>query len=275
MRILIAGCGYLGSALAARLAEGGHEVLGLRRRPASLPPGVVPVAVDLRDSAALAALPGPFDAVVYVAAPAGRDDAAYRVVYVEGIAALLGAVRCDRFLLASSTAVYAQDAGEWVDEASPTEPRSFRGLRVLEGEALALGRHPRASVLRLGGLYGPGRTRLLRAARAGQLAGGASRRFTNRIHQSDAAGALAHLLGLPRVAPIYVGVDCEPAAEGDVQRWLAERLGVPAPASAGVPDEDRGKRCSNRLLLAEGYRFRFPTFREGYGALAEGDGGAS
>jgi nucleoside-diphosphate-sugar epimerase len=277
VRVLIAGCGYVGSALAARLAARGHAVLGLRRRPGMLPAGVVPVEADLRDAPALAALHGPFDAVVYAAAPAGRDDAAYRAVYVEGISALLGALRCGRFLLTSSTSVYGQDDGEWVDEASPTQPESFRGRRVLEGEALARSLHPHACALRLGGIYGPGRTRLLAAARSGLLATPAGPpRYTNRIHRDDAAGALAHLLGLPRLAPVYLGVDCEPAAEAELLRWLAERVGAPPPGSAGAPPgEGRGKRCSNRLLLADGYRFRFPTFREGYGALAAGDGGVS
>jgi nucleoside-diphosphate-sugar epimerase len=269
VRILIAGCGYLGSALATRLVAGGHRVVGVRRSwEAAAPPACIePVAADLRDAAALRALRGPFDAVVYAAAPAGGDDAAYRAVYRDGVAAVLEALRCARFLLTSSTSVYGQDAGEWVDEASPTEPASFRGRRVLEGEALAHERHPAACALRLGGLYGPGRTRLLAAARAGRLGAGGAARYTNRIHRDDAAGALAHLLGRPHAAPVYVGVDCEPAAEGELHRWLAARVGAPPPGTP-APGPPLGKRCSNRLLLATGYRFRFPSFREGYGALA-------
>jgi nucleoside-diphosphate-sugar epimerase len=117
---------------------------------------------------------------------------------------------------------------------------------------------------------------LLAAARAGRLATRAGPpRYTNRIHRDDAAGALAHLLSLPRPAPVYVGVDCEPASEAELHRWLAARVGAPPPGSRDAPEEGSGKRCSNRLLLASGYRFRFPTFREGYGALAGGDGGAS
>jgi nucleoside-diphosphate-sugar epimerase len=273
LRVLIAGCGYLGSALAAQLAGAGHQVVALRRRPAGLPPGVRPFAADLGDAAALRALPGPFDAVVYAAAPGGRDEAAYRAVYEAGVANLLGAVRCGRFLLSSSTSVYAQDEGEWVDEGSPTEPRAFTGRGVFAGEALARARHPAACAVRFGGLYGPGRTRLLRAARTGGLAyQAAPRRYTNRIHRDDAAAALAHLLARPSLEAVYVAVDCEPAAEEPLQRWLAARVGgAPPRVRAGRP-EGAGKRCSNRLLLASGYRFRFRTFREGYGALAGSDG---
>lgn len=272
LRVLIAGCGYLGSALAAGLAAAGHEVTALRRRPAGLPPGVRPVAADLGDPASLRALPGPFDAVVYAAAPGGRSEAAYRAVYADGIANLLAAVRCERFLLTSSTSVYGQDAGEWVDEASAAEPRGFTGRAVLAGEVLARARHPAACALRLGGLYGPGRTRLLRAARSGGLAyQAAPPRYTNRIHRDDAAGALAHLLLRPALAPVYLGVDCEPAAEETLQRWLAARVGGAPPRPRGETPEGAGKRCSNRLLLGAGYRFLFPTFREGYGALAAAD----
>jgi len=279
LRVLIAGCGSLGSALAARLAGEGHEVVALRRRPEALPPGVRPFAADLGDAASLRGLAGPFAAVVYAAAPGGREEAAYRAVYETGVANLLAAVRCARFLLVSSTSVYAQDAGEWVDERSPAEPRAFTGRTVLAGEALARERHSAACAVRLGGLYGPRRTRLLRAARTGGLAyQAAPPRYTNRIHRDDAAGALAHLLRRPSLEPVYVGVDCEPAAEEPFQRWLAARVGgAPPRLRAGAP-EGAGKRCSNRLLLASGYRFRFPTFREGYGALAAAereDGGCA
>jgi nucleoside-diphosphate-sugar epimerase len=271
VRVLIAGCGYVGSALATHLLRDGHPVVALRRRPGALPAGALAFAADLRDAEALRRIPGAFDAVAYTAAPDARDPAAYRAVYAEGLAAVLAAVPCARILIASSTSVYGQDAGEWVDEGSPTEPRGFAGRAVLEGERLARARHPAATALRLGGLYGPGRTRLLRDARAGRLRA-APGRYTNRIHRDDAAGALAHLLGRPRVEPVYVGVDCEPAEEESAYRWLADRVGGPPPGRA-EGRADRGKRCSNRLLLASGYRFRFPTFREGYGALAEGEGG--
>ena len=276
LRVLIAGCGYLGSALAARLAGEGHEVVALRRRPVGLPSGVRPFAADLGDPASLRALAGPFAAVVYAAAPAGREEAAYRAVYETGIANLLAALRCERFLLTSSTSVYAEDAGEWVDEGSPAGPSAFTGRAVLAGEALARDRHPAACAVRLGGLYGPGRTRLLRAARTGGLSyQAAPRRYTNRIHRDDAAGALAHLLARPSLEPVYVAVDCEPVAEEPLQRWLAARVGGAPPRARGGPPEGAGKRCSNRLLLASGYRFRFPTFREGYGALAAAEGGCA
>jgi nucleoside-diphosphate-sugar epimerase len=277
-RILIAGAGYVGSALAARLAADGHAVFGLRRRPAGLPAGVTPLAADLCDPASLRALPEALDAVVYTAAAGGGGEAAYRAAYVDGVRNLLDALAARphpprRFLFSSSTAVYGQTGGEWVDETSPTGPADFRGRVLLEGEALLAAGPIPASVLRFGGIYGPGRTRLLDAVRAGTVAlapGGPH--YTNRIHRDDCAGALRHLLGLAAPAALYLGVDDEPADRAEVLRWLAARLGAPDPrvdpAAARDPGARGGnKRCSNARLHASGYRLAYPSFREGYSAL--------
>ncbi len=276
MRVLVAGCGYVGTALGLALAADGHTVFGLRRRAAALPAPLVPVSADLTDAASLAGLPADLDAVVYAAAAGGRSEAAYRVAYVDGLGNLLEALAAAarpprRVLFTSSTSVYGQEDGSWVDEGSPTEPRGFTGRLVLEGEGcVAAGPIP-GVVLRLGGIYGPGRTRLLESVRRGEAR--ATPGWTNRIHRDDAAGALRHLLGVADPAPLYVGVDCEPAERPAVLAWLAERLGVAAPprepASAGGGGRGGSKRCRNARLLASGYAFRYPTFREGYAALLE------
>jgi nucleoside-diphosphate-sugar epimerase len=243
----------------------------------------VPVAADLLERAsltrALGALGGaPFDALVYAAAADRSSEEAYRAAYVDGLRNALDAIgACGhpprRVLFTSSTAVYAQQAGEWIDEESPTEPRHFNGLRMLEAERVLLGSGLRATALRLGGIYGPGRTRLVESVRRGR-APARPGRYTNRIHRDDAAGALRHLLGLALagepLAPLYVGVDDEPADEATVVEWLAARLGVPAPVVSTA--QPSNKRCCNARLRATGYRFRYPSFREGYGALLTSPG---
>jgi nucleoside-diphosphate-sugar epimerase len=291
-RILVAGCGYVGTALSRRLLTDGHAVFGLRRQPDGLPTGIHRIAADLCDAASLrAALAevehGGIDAVVYAAA-AGRGDAqSYRRIYVDGLRNIVewaGAqgMRPPHVLFTSSTAVYAQSDGEWVDESSPTEPTQFSGTLMLEAEGLLKGAAGGGTVVRLGGIYGPGRTRLIdnvRAGRASIRAGGP--RWTNRIHREDAAGVLRHLLTrLLASAPadaVYIGVDDEPADEAEVQCWLATKLGVQPPAVVADEDPDlprtgraaTNKRCRNRRLRQSGYDFRFPTYREGYGALID------
>ena len=278
-RCLIAGCGYVGEALGVRLASEGHSVFGLRRRVLRPPPGIEPIEADLAVPASLAQIPGGLDYVFYLASPGGAEDALYRSAYVDGQRHLYEALarrgqRPRRVLFASSTAVYGQRDGEWVDESSPTEPVDFRGRRLLEAEALlATTAFMPGVVVRFGGIYGPRRSSLIEPVRAGRATlrpGGPH--YTNRIHRDDCVGVLRHLMGLAAPEPLYLGVDSEPADEGAVLRWLAGALGAPEPRvavdAARGPRERRGsKRCRNDRLLASGYAFRYPTFRDGYRAI--------
>jgi nucleoside-diphosphate-sugar epimerase len=278
-RVLIAGCGYVGSALGGRLVAKGNTVWGLRRRPLALPQGIQPIEADLSVARTLEELPPGLDHVVYAVSPAGSDDAHYRAAYVEGISRLLEALdrqgqRPRRVFFLSSTGVYAQNKGEWVDESSPTEPAHFTGKRLLEGEKLLADSSFAGTVLRLGGIYGPRRTSMLERARSGRSTyrkGGPY--YTNRIHRDDCAGAIQHLMELESPGPLYIGVDEEPAEELVVLRWITGALGAPEPRLESEPSRGTGgrprtnKRCRGDLLRETGYSFQYPTFREGYAAL--------
>jgi nucleoside-diphosphate-sugar epimerase len=275
-RVLIAGCGDVGVALGLRLAADGHEVWGLRRRVEGLPAPIRPLAADLCRRESLDGLPPDLDHVVYLAAAGRFDQQAYRDTYVHGIQNLLAALRAGgqsprRLLYASSTAVYGQSHAEEVDEESVAAAGHFSGRCLLEAEAAVLtGPYP-ACVARLGGIYGPGRNRLVESVRRGEPCVAEPAVYTNRIHRDDAAGVFHHLLALPDPEPLYLGVDCDPAPQCQVMDWLAQRLGVAAPPRAtGSGSPQRGnKRCRNRRLLASGYRFLYPSYREGYAALLQ------
>jgi nucleoside-diphosphate-sugar epimerase len=282
VKVLIAGCGDLGTETGLRLAAAGHEVVGLRRRAGILPAPIVPLAGDL--TAPLPALPADVDAVVFAATAPDRSEVAYRRTYLEGLQRVLdGLVAVSaspaRVLFVSSTAVYGVEDGSWVDETTPADPTTPTGRVLVEAEqALAGGPFP-ATSLRLAGIYGPGRTRLLEQVRRGEAAVPDRPVHTNRIHRDDAAAAIVHLLGaVARPAPCYVGVDHEPADRGDVLRFLADELGVPPPSrragDVAGPGRRRGgdKRCRNERLLTTGFRFTYPTYREGYRAVLRGDG---
>jgi nucleoside-diphosphate-sugar epimerase len=136
-RVLIAGCGYVGTALGLRLSAVGHRVWGLRRHPGELPSPIEPLAADLADPSSLAVLPRDLDWVVYAAAAGGFSDERYRAAYVDGPRHLLSALAATgiaprRLVFTSSTGVYAQSGGEQVDETSPTEPTHFSGTRLLQ-----------------------------------------------------------------------------------------------------------------------------------------------
>lgn len=276
--VLIAGCGDVGSRLGGLLTRRGHRVWGLKRRPETLPESIEPWAADLSDPATLHDLPPDLTLVFYTAAADGRSDDAYRRAYVDGPRHLLEALEGRgqsprRVLFTSSTGVYGQRDGSWVDETSPTEPERFTGRRVLEGEqTLAAGPFSAVS-LRLGGIYGPGRTRLLDRVRRGEATCPEGPPiYINRIHRDDAASALAHLAMLEDPEPVYVGVDRKPADLCEVLRFLARRLGAAPPATvpADAAEPRRAsKRCSSRRLVETGFRFVYPTYREGYGELIE------
>jgi nucleoside-diphosphate-sugar epimerase len=278
MRVLVVGPGYVGSEVVRRLAEAGVEVRGLRRSEAPVPGDPSPLVADVTRPLELPA--ETFDAVVYAVAPGGRSEAAYRAAYVDGPAHVMDwlgwAPHQGRFLLVGSTGVYGQADGEWVDEDTPPEPASPTARVLAEAEASLHARRPDAVVLRLGGIYGPGRTRTIEMVRDGSIGCPSPGIFGNRIHRDDAAAAVIHLLELADPAPIYLGVDRDPADLRDVYAWLADRLGVPDPCATGEAGhrdapERRGtnKRCDGSRLVDSGFSFAFSTFREGYGSLIE------
>lgn len=287
-RILIAGCGDVGTALGRNLHAAGHEVWGLKRQPAAdLAPAIQSLAADLTDPATLTRLPPTLDVVVYSAAAAGFSEAQYQAAYVDGVRNLLSALReaghrPRRLLFASSTSVYAQHRGEWVDEDSPAEADSFSGRCIRAGEQLMWDSPWPAVAVRFGGIYGPGRTRLIDSVREGAATRPTGAPiYTNRIHRDDCARALAHLIELPGAERLYVAVDDEPAPLDEVLRWLAAQLGVPEPPlalqSPQKPGAEAGgnaalrlrasKRCRNARLRASGFQFRYPSYRDGYAAL--------
>ena len=258
-----AGAGDVGARLAARQAALGWDVVALRRRDREVP-GARLLRADLGSGEGLAKAPRRPDAVVFCAAPDARDEAAYRRLYLDGLRRLLDAVETPRVVFVSSTAVYAQDAGEWVTETTPAAPPAFNG-RVLRAAEQELDAHAGGLVLRLSGLYGPGREALLRKARAGE----ANRpHWTNRIHVDDAAAALSHLLALPSPQRLYLGNDDLPALECEVQAWMREREGLAAVDPAAGPV--RGRRVANTRLRASGWAPDYPDFRAGYASLLAG-----
>lgn len=274
MRVLVAGLGDVGGRAAAQLVARGHEVIGVRRSQAPGPDGVTMVAGDLTDERLVARLPGQFDRVLITVSADGRDPALYRTAYIEGPVTLLAGLAgrgdpVDRVVFTSSSAVYGQRDGEWVDETSPTDPSSATGRVLVEAEhAIADGPYP-ATALRLTGIYGPGRTRLMDRVRSGEAVVGTTPVWTNRIHAADAAAACVLLLELGADAPaVVIGTDDEPTERATVYRWLAEQMGVPGPQVDDERAPDRGsKRCRNSLLRSLGWTPAHPSFREGYAEL--------
>lgn len=277
-RIVIAGCGDVGTALGERLALAGHEVWGLKRDPACLPRTIRPLAADLSRPETLAGLPAGIEQVVYAASAGGYSAERYRVAYVDGVRNILALLAqreepVQRFVLVSSTSVHGQYDGEWIDENSPAEAEGFAAENLRAGEQAVLNSDYPSVVMRLAGIYGPGRTRLIDQVRHG-AASCEDGLYTNRIHRDDCAGALAHVLSLADPAPIYLGVDDAPTLQCEVLNWLADELGRPAPVVTTRRRErvrpHSNKRCSNCRLRTSGWVPIHPDYRAGYRALLDG-----
>lgn len=256
--VVVAGAGDVGGRLAALRVAAGDDVIALRRREAETMPGLRRLRADLATGEGLARLPRQAAAVVFCAAPDQRDEAAYRALYLDGLRRVLDACEADRVLFVSSTAVFAEDAGEWVDEDTQARPPAFNG-RVLLASEQALAPHPGGISLRLSGLYGPGRDWMLRRAREGEPG---TARWTNRIHVEDAARALSHLLDRDAPHRLYLGNDDRPAPEQEVLGWVRSQEGLPPVAPA--PGAATGRRVRNARLRASGWEPRHPDYRSGY-----------
>lgn len=277
-KVLVVGAGDVGLLAAQKLAQAGMQVVALRRSLVDMPKGVTLLQADITESASLQSLADyRFDYVVVTTAAGSRDETIYRRVYVDGLRNVLTqlarqSVPLQHIVLASSTGVYGQSQGEWVDESSVTEPAEFTGHIQLEAEQVARDSGIATTVVRLGGIYGPGRERLIRQVEAADFCAQDPPHYTNRIHRDDAARLLAFLVTRAQqehaLADCYIGVDDEPATLYEVQAYLAAKLGIMIRAGAEAPARG-SKRCRNALIHRTGFKFHYPNYRIGYGALLE------
>ena len=276
--VLIAGCGDLGCELGRLLVGDGIVTAGLRRSGEPLPHGIATIAADVTQPNTLQQLAAlrPQILVYSVAADSGSDDS-YRRHYVDGLRNVLAALQgtpLHHVFFVSSTRVYGQQAGTVGDETALDEtvaamPADFGGRRLLEAEALLQDLSCGHTVLRLSGIYGPGRTRMLRLA-ADPVAWPADNRWTNRIHRDDAAAFIAFLshrvLAGEAVQDCSIVSDSEPAPQYTVLQWLAQQLGHDSSAVV-VPPAAGGKRLDNARMQQSGFRLAYPDYRTGYSAL--------
>jgi nucleoside-diphosphate-sugar epimerase len=269
--ILIAGCGYVGTATADLFHHAGWTVEGWTQSEESavkVAGKAYPViAVDIGKRNEVNARPENFDAVIHCASTRGGDVDLYRRVYLQGARNLLDRFVGSTFLFASSTSVYVQKEGEWVSEESAAEPEHDTGRVLRETEQLVLSGG--GLVARLAGVYGPGRSALLRKLLSREaVLDPENDRFINQVHRDDIATALFRLLDRPLVrGQIYNVVDDRPVLQSECYRWLAERLNRPLPpAGKSISKRKRGqgnKRVRNAKLRAFGWTPRYPCFREG------------
>ena len=273
-QIVIAGCGFLGEAAAGLFLEAGWRVLGLcateesaaRLADQPFPVAVVDISKPIRVPAGWECP----DVVVHCAS-SGRGGAdAYRAVYRDGLEHIREAFSPRRLIFTGSTSVYSQVDGGWVTEDSPAEPDRETGQILLEAEKIAL--DAGGVVARLAGIYGPGRSVLLKKFLDGSAvleAGG--NRWINQIHRDDGALALLRLAQHEAAAGIYNVCDDTPTTQREIYGWIADHLNRPLPPE-GPADMNRkrgwtSKRISNARLRSIGWSPRYPSYRDALGEL--------
>jgi nucleoside-diphosphate-sugar epimerase len=289
MRVAILGCGYVGLELGRQLQDG-HDVVGVRRSDSGVAAiedaGFEAVQADVTDDDALAAVPDA-DWLVFAASSGGRGAEAAREVYVEGLETAIDHFWAredppERLVYTSSTGVYGDHDGDWVDEETPLDPQTEKTRVLAEAERIARERPAEygghGAVARFAGLYGPDRYRLERYLEGPVTAG-----HLNMVHRDDAAGAVRFLLEADHRGEVVLVVDDEPVEKWGFADWLAEQCDVAYPPKQTTEErlDDPGlsetakrriqtsKRCSNAHLRELGYEFAYPTFREGYRAAVD------
>ena len=273
MHVLVAGCGWLGTAIAARLLARGDRVTGVRTDPDRAQElralGIEPLALDLADPAAADRIPAGVEAILALQAARGGSDDAYRRAYLQANATLLRTARrpgLKALVYSGSTGIFAQRDGSDVDETSPPAPEAGTSAVLAEAERLLLdaaGERLPVRIVRLSGLYGPGRTGLIGRVRSGALAlGPGDGAWMNFCHLDDATAAIIAALDRGRDGAVYHATDARPLRRREVVAHVAARLGIPPPVGAGWTGPDR--RILGAATRAElGLELRWPTLFEG------------
>lgn len=273
--ILIVGVGDFGAEVARQLLQKNIEVTGLRRN-ASLThaishPNFHIIAADVTQADELTALKRVKpEILLYCVAANAQSDAAYHAAYVEGLRNVLVTQQDNEKLrhvfFVSSTRVYGQETDEIIGESIAPVPMDFGGQRLLEGEQLLHSLTCGRTVLRLSGIYGPGRLRMITLAQSSRWPEQNS--WSNRIHRDDAAQftvfLIEQVLQGHTIDPSYIVTDSLPVGQYEVLSYLADKLNQPKPDNRPPTG---GKRLSNQKLLETGFELQYPDYRSGYAAL--------
>jgi len=289
---LIIGCGYLGQRVGELLSRRGERVVGsvrsLKRAVHIARLGIEPVIVDVLMPDSLGALPAA-ERVLYCVGFDRASGAAMWDVYVNGLQNVLKRLNrsgvVERFVQASSTGVYGQTGGEWVDEESPARPIFQSGKIILEAEecvrhwASKCGDLLRAIVIRYAGLYGPDRIVRLGLVKSGEPIPGDPDKLLNLIHIDDAAQAAVAALTILAPEPVYLACDDRPVTRREYYAQVATLVGAPyprfEPPQPGSPEEARdatSKRIANhRMKAGLGVDLIYPDITTGLPAALFGN----
>jgi nucleoside-diphosphate-sugar epimerase len=267
--VLVIGCGYVGAQLLREFRRTGWKATGITLSESSAGPlrseGLEVVAADLRTSD-MRALTENHPSVVIHCASSGKGGAvAYGEIFLETTARLIEERTFEHLVFTSSTSVYAQADGSLVTETNLAEPERETGKILRETEERVLEDH--GTVLRLAGIYGPGRCVPLEKLFSGDASlEGDGERIVNSIHRNDAVSAL-YLAARKQCQGIFNVADNTPVTQLEWFQWVCARLGRPlppfAPRNLNRKRAWTSKKVSNAKLRSLGWSPAYPSFREG------------
>ena len=278
VRVLIAGYGHVGHLLAQELKKDQHHVTGIKRsqQDHACDQLIIKDILHLNDHD----LPE-VDFIVYCPSSDHRAHDAYAQIYVEGAKKIIGHYQNraskPRLLYVSSTRVYEQDHGQWVDENSECAGNDPLAKIILSGEQVVQDATLDSMIVRFSGIYGTNRHYLLDALKRGDGHLCHSLRYSNRIHAIDCARSLYHLMRVHYNEGIYIASDHEPTPINTIISWLSATLGLPVPEdmhdeSSEPGDHASNKQLNNARLLHTGFRFEFPNYRQGFKHILQEEG---
>jgi nucleoside-diphosphate-sugar epimerase len=274
-KILIIGCGDLGTAIAQNLQQN-HTVTGLRRSQIALPNGIQTLFADVTQADSLHILNDlQPNIIIYCVSAGGATDAQYQASYVQGLKNVLvtqsNNAQLQHVFFVSSTRVYGQITDEILDENMPAIPADFGGERLLEAENSLKILACKSTSMRLSGIYGAGRLYLVNMAQDPNR-WPESNSWSNRIHRDDAANFIAFIVNKScnnePVKDCYIVTDDLPTLQYDVLTWLAKQQKIDVSA-VKTPPMQGGKRLSNRGMRATGFQLQYPNYQLGYSKILE------
>ena len=247
----------------------------MRRDPSALPDGFNRIACDLANLGELKLSFKP-DYVFFMPSAGKYDLETYKAIYTTGAENLIKCFNFNKYFpkrvfYISSTSVYTQNDGSWVNESSQINDinNPYAACLITGEESMRNHRFP-LTVVRFGGIYGPGRKYLINQIIEGKIKRDLNPVYMNMIHQEDCACVLEFLMLLPNPGNLYICVDSEPSLKNTVVEWLSSKYKLQLPKntenqlSAVQKIKSSNKRCSNQLIISEGYKFIYPSFRDGY-----------
>jgi nucleoside-diphosphate-sugar epimerase len=282
---LVVGCGYLGSRV-ARLWRAQGETVAVVTRSADRArefkeAGYTPIVADISNSRSLTEIESlaPLDSVLYAVGYDRSSVGSKRDIYVEGLRNVLNALgdSVGRFIYVGTIGVYGQNDGSWIDEDAPCEPTREDGRIHLEAEGV-LRNHAcgsRAFVLRLAGIYGPGRIPRREELAAGKPVNASPDAYLNLIHVEDAAQIVLAIEKQIQPPRLYLVSDGHPVVRREYYAEVSRLLAAPTPTFAPLDDKasekHRGhsnRRVSNARLRSEvDFEFQYPDYKSGLAAI--------